>query len=98
PASYTLSLHDALPILPRFEIGVDDHVAVGNVGAADIADRPVSGVHHVMEVLARRDVDVFEPPAVYADGIGLGDGREQAQHEDRQDRKSTRLNSSHVKN
>src|SRR5690606_41198128 len=95
--SYTLSLHDALPIL--FQRGPEDlqldaQGAVHGRGAHDVALHPVpvAGEREGVGVDAAGAVDerVAGP-----DGTGLQETAHRSQG--RVDRKSTRLNSSHVK-
>src|SRR5699024_12237385 len=88
PEIYTLSLHDALPIS---ELGFDDMAAedpsheVDRLGAAVGEEDPVDG-----------NADrVGERPGRLR-GIGIAAHRVEITPQDRGDRKSTRLNSSHV--
>src|SRR5699024_12016926 len=73
---YTLSLHDALPIL------------VGAAGGERVQVGPGGLVHG----RARVGGQLQDLPGAF---VGVG-GRRQVQRSNRQDRKSTRLNSSHV--
>src|SRR5690606_41753919 len=85
-ALYTLSLHDALPIsVPRREVAIDapaDPLALR-------ADRDVLG-HEKRAVTLDVDYDVVSGDAFLRGG-------DRADQERDADRKSTRLNSSHVK-
>src|SRR5204863_4113217 len=78
---YTLSLHDALPIYERREAGRVHHQVERAALGAHLGERP----------LLRRAVD----PAELLDEVGVP-VRLLGEREDGQDRKSTRLNSSHV--
>src|SRR5690606_40651498 len=87
-ALYSLSLHDALPISdlvrrPALEAEVRVALPV-DVGAERVAER---GVHEVTEVRRLRH------PAE----VGAERGLRRHRQRDAEDRKSTRLNSSHVK-
>src|SRR5690348_17570715 len=79
--SYTLSLHDALPIWP-----IDDPDVVVAIGgdAGDLAEQPVA-----RQVLGPERIDLELRHACFR---GLCQHRSARE---RQDRKSTRLNSSH---
>src|SRR5207302_10069722 len=96
PALHTLSLHDALPICPlqpRIVPGKQDRLAF----APDGADRPLAGFERAQAQIA---VDLEALATLRARLVGnlekgrarLGDVRRP-----QGDRKSTRLNSSHVK-
>src|SRR5258707_8930995 len=79
---YTLSLHDALPILRPLDLAIADHVvgaAVGDFLAGDQHHETLGEAHHgTHDVLDEDDRDAaFVEP-------------------DQQDRNSTRLNSSHA--
>src|SRR5207253_10520830 len=84
PASetYTLSLHDALPISAHFLIGTEGEVHAP-LGAEVLADQGLHGLEHPEEV-----VFVVERPA--APHVAVRNAPAE------RDRKSTRLNSSHV--
>src|SRR5690606_41944345 len=89
PVIYTLSLHDALPI---FEDGVGNRVVA--------TDR--DGQHARLDDLADMRLDVgmalFQPVAAReGDVANIGDLELEDWRAVEQDRKSTRLNSSHVK-
>src|SRR5690606_41380794 len=85
PASYTPSLHDALPI---FEPAA---VALPRYAAAVVFFKPLVAMDDRLAVLPRRTVMDDRIPWRHRDGA-RGDGDDKAA-----DRKSTRLNSSHVK-
>src|SRR5690606_41937676 len=95
PDSSTLSLHDALPISEGHlaaEQAVDALALVDEVGA-EIGDEQQVGLAGLNEH-AHRHASIVQIPGVGAD-VGLRpDG---ALLPDGADRKSTRLNSSHVK-
>src|SRR5207302_7063553 len=85
PQIYTLSLHDALPIYGRADHGRHEQpraVPAGPAAKHDAGHRPGPGRELVVE-RGRRRADLQAAP-----------WRQMAR---RQDRKSTRLNSSHVK-
>src|SRR5207249_11593554 len=76
---YTLSLHDALPILLAIH------------SRTDCRDRPLRSPHRHAPLAAER--------AVHAEALGRPAQRQRrrvVERGQRQDRKSTRLNSSHV--
>src|SRR5690606_41751012 len=87
PVIYTLSLHDALPIFP---VGRDepDRPHVGDAAVEGRIPRLVGnpGVRPRLEVALRPNPD-----------LQLASAREVGNDEATLDRKSTRLNSSHVK-
>src|SRR5699024_12011730 len=81
-ARSALSLHDALPILPGDLGGIEEHVA----------EQPVLrrvGHHPADEVTVDR-------PSTRAAGVGGEAALPPHVHREHRDRKSTRLNSSHV--
>src|SRR5690606_41390587 len=84
PETYTLSLHDALPILYH-------GTAFGGIAA-------VAGQHDVVPA-RQRPADGLEGLAAHDDGLAHGDALEVGKvcRQVPGDRKSTRLNSSHVK-
>src|SRR5207253_5208733 len=82
PAPHTLSLHDALPIYPRQGQGIDR----GGAGATQHARTLGQGRAGGVDV-----VDQQHPPAAHAI-VPSGAERKRGG----EDRKSTRLNSSHV--
>src|SRR5690606_42154882 len=88
PKIYELSLHDALPISrPRVHVGaaaIDDH-ARRAAGRELPLDEPAGRAQH----------GVRGGPAILC--FGLRHLPAEANVQDRADRKSTRLNSSHVK-
>src|SRR5207249_11945091 len=93
PAPYPLSLHDALPIFVA-EPQSSYHATV--VGAADDALRailPPGWIVRAQMPVALDDESAPEPDLVVVPGI-RADYRDS--HPARPDRKSTRLNSSHV--
>src|SRR5690606_41643742 len=95
PVTYTLSLHDALPIWPAHRF----RLAASVVLVRREAQRPVrivlDGLHQLVGHL-NRDVEVAKRIRVALRVDELLDVRMIAA-ERAQDRKSTRLNSSHVK-
>src|SRR5690606_41408436 len=90
PGHSTVSLHDALPLLhgaidqrlAQLHAGIIEQVTHGEVVAA--VDHHVHAVHQTFDVVAIR---------TFGDGVDV-----HPRIECGQDRKSTRLNSSHVKN
>src|SRR5439155_15399266 len=96
PHIYTLSLHDALPIwsreledLPRDDQSLDLGRPLADLGELGIAEDPLDGE---LGDVARAAVDLHG----LARGLHRGLGGEELRHRRRIDRKSTRLNSSHV--
>src|SRR5207249_10836757 len=92
PEIYTLSLHDALPILTEpiiFEIGLVTEPVLG-VGAVQEHEAGAVGV----SVQNGGDVRIIDPRQAIESVPGVGEG--EAARVGLRDRKSTRLNSSHV--
>src|SRR5690606_41376732 len=91
---YALSLHDALPIF-----GLAGHLSAHARGALELVDAGLGPLQaHVHQQLVARLHDALEARTVDAGEVidGLVVGRH-TQGVEGQDRKSTRLNSSHVK-
>src|SRR5690606_41859583 len=95
-ALYTLSLHDALPISDAAEIGVDGLMVLPAM--AYRADRR-EAVAHFRAVAAASPLPIlcYNNPKVYGVDLTPDVFVELADVETIVDRKSTRLNSSHVK-
>src|SRR5690606_39773756 len=89
PATYTLSLHDALPIYERLG-ALDLAPQLIRVGAVKLAGRTERKQAHAR---------LLEAPAhrLTAFGVKLRLDAVRVLRSELQDRKSTRLNSSHVK-
>src|SRR5690606_40719871 len=86
PAIYTLSLHDALPIYLLHATGTGT-----GTGGRDAARQPPAAAHERPCRVGRR------PHGARQASVGGALGAPPAARQERQDRKSTRLNSSHVK-
>src|SRR5690606_41975860 len=90
-ALYTLSLHDALPIFPdhRRALGAQRH---------ERTDRTLRPTHRpVLERVRQTEQEEEDPAIARLAHTRRTERSDDHQHVDVQDRKSTRLNSSHVK-
>src|SRR5207253_10046712 len=96
PVSYTLSLHDALPILAgedQVDAGLDEGLGGGG-HRVQLSFREADVKRHIAPVL---QAEVFEPGLEPFDGrMARRPRRVEDADPERADRKSTRLNSSHV--
>src|SRR5207253_11292186 len=93
--SYTLSLHDALPILGPFALAVNTDVAVVLANDA-VGNRKAQACAFSNGLGGKKRIEYFFQ-------VGFGNARPIVRHDDQHlvralfgDRKSTRLNSSHV--
>src|SRR5690606_41942495 len=94
PHIYTLSLHDALPILQVYADTGERITITGSFGVACNADNRALDLE---TLVSAADQALYQAKSQGRNRIALADTASLSPHAPRQDRKSTRLNSSHVK-
>src|SRR5690606_42024028 len=97
PPTYTLSLHDALPIFATLANEAADALLQGVASAADIDLAMRAGVNYPRGPLAWADTIGLSHMLKVLENLQASYGEERYRPSLLLDRKSTRLNSSHVK-
>src|SRR5699024_11486187 len=91
--SFTLSLHDALPICIAFKANIDD---LRESPSKDIAVALTDRLEHGTVLVVEPNIDALPREFEGMGNVELADLDDAVERADIVDRKSTRLNSSHV--
>src|SRR5690625_7305047 len=90
--NYTLSLHDALPIYKNMHINISENMDVEVTQGADVVFGDlINSLYQTEQAIRNNDTDAISEASALVD-----DAFEEFIDNRSRDRKSTRLNSSHV--